>query len=417
MLADAAAILQQAAPSGKPADPPPAPAVPISPCPQVPSSTGGAPTSPTASVTQGTPVSLAALSAQIESLRSLARDYEAKMLTMEAEAMSASVGCEPDLKALLDSGATHAVVPFKANMTGLERVSVTLAGDQREEWFKTDGGTLVVPPQREGAVPSPQSQTILPLGSLVQTLGCSVSWSKRKGLKVVHPTLGPLKKGIAKNSCPYVQEDQALTLIGELESARLRDFEQSVQAMEAELHQMASPVDPTAALTQYTKSGTRIDLLRALFAQPYLQEIPEALKARLCEDIPGLEEEDGWKLIKTLPLSRSKRRTLHASKRWVVSLGSGPHQAQDPIRQWCDENHLQYLAVDVLAPGGKGWDLTPQKGVWAVLLWAAAKGRVVTVLSSPPHRTWSVSTHHHCPRTTKDPWECLTRALLCSRRA
>ena len=387
MLADAAAILQQAAPNPSVGGPATVTAVPISPSPQPPSSTGGAPTSPTNQVTPGTPVTLASLNAQIESLRSLAREYEIKMIWTEPEANRATVDSDPGVKALLDSGATHAVVPFTTDMTGLERVSVTLAGDQKEEWFKTGGGTLVVPPPSGNVAGGSQSQTILPLGSLVQTLGCSVSWSKKKGLKVTHPKLGPLKTGVARNSCPYVQEDQALTLIGELETARLRDFEQSVQAMEAELKQLASPCDPTAALQRFVSTGLRMDLLKAVFAQPYLQEVPEALKVSLCEELPGLTEGDGWKLLKSLPLSRANRRALHASKRWVVNLGAGPYQAQDPIRQWCEENHLYYLPVDIIAPGGKGWDLTSQKGVWAVLLWAAAKGRIVAVmvLAAPPH--------------------------------
>ena len=38
---------------------------------------------------------------------------------------------DSDCRALLDSGATHAVVPYKSDMSGLQRVSVTLAGDQQ----------------------------------------------------------------------------------------------------------------------------------------------------------------------------------------------------------------------------------------------------------------------------------------------
>ena len=49
-------------------------------------------------------------------------------------------------EALLDSGATHAVVPYKHGMTNLEPVPVTLAGDSKDEWYRTEGGTLVVPP-------------------------------------------------------------------------------------------------------------------------------------------------------------------------------------------------------------------------------------------------------------------------------
>ena len=104
-----------------------------------------------------------------------------------------------------------------------------------------------------------------------------------------------------------------------------------MQAMEAELHQITSPVEPTDEVHSVWSS------VRSAEGTLRTALVPEALKVRLCEDLPGLGEEDGWKLMKSLPLSRSKRRTLHASKQWVVSLGSGPYQAQDPIRQWCEE--------------------------------------------------------------------------------
>ena len=81
--------------------------------------------------------------------------------------------------ALLDSGATHAVVPYDPRMDNLERVPVTLAGDAKQEWWRTQGGTLVVPPPASSSeAPSP-GQTILPLGALVEHLGCQVSWSKK----------------------------------------------------------------------------------------------------------------------------------------------------------------------------------------------------------------------------------------------
>ena len=289
-------------------------------------------------------------------------------------------------------------------MKGLERVGVTLAGDSREEWFRTSGGTLVVPPQK-GVDPSQSRlQTILPLGALVETLGCKVSWSKRKGLKVVHPVLGPLKTGVASNTCPYVQEEQALRLINELESERLREFEQSVQAMEAELQQVSSPKDPTESLKQYVTTGSRKDLLQAVFAQPYLKQVPEALKVRLCEELPGLDGQQGWKLLKRLPLSRARRRSLHTSSSWVVFLGAGSHSEADPLRLWAQGKGLEYLSVDILEKGGKGWDLTVEQGVWSVLLWAAATGRISAVISSPPYRTWCNDEGTSTTRTTADPW-------------
>ena len=396
MLADAAQILQQAVPS--PATPTP-PAVPISPAP-TPGNTGSSPVSP---VTHGTPVTLEALNAQIESLRAYAQEHELKMLGMIGDNRDNLCDREVQVKALLDSGATHAVVPFKGEMKDLERVGVTLAGDLKEEWFKTSGGTLVVPPPVDGAV-APKSQTILPFGALVQTLGCKVTWSKRGGLKVVHPRLGPLKVGVSSNTCPYVQEDQALSLIAELEAKKLREFEQSVQAMQAELHQLSAPVDPTESIQKYIANGDRTQLLRAVFAQPYLGSVPEAVKVKLCEELPGLTDSHGWQLLKRLPLSRARRRALHASRQWVVSLCSGPVVESDPLKQWAHGRNLEYLGIDIQEPGGKGWDLSTEGGVWSVLLWAAAQGRVVTILSSPPYRTWYASEGATNARQLRDPW-------------
>lgn len=118
-------------------------------------------------------------------LRSLVDDCETKV----------QKGCPvmPSIStALLDSGATHAVIPYSPHLSNRESVPVTLAGDAKDEWWRTQGGTLVVPPAQDGGLEAPKGQTILPLGALVETVGCQVSWSKRQGLKVTHPTLGLL---------------------------------------------------------------------------------------------------------------------------------------------------------------------------------------------------------------------------------
>ena len=407
MLADAAQILQQAVPTVPAAPVSPPPAVPISvPCnpPQQMSTSSPPQSQPNTSVAQGVPVTLAALSAQIESLRALARDHEVRMIQFSAEVSKAVPEAEGEGQALLDSGATHAVIPYKDKFIDLEKVAVTLAGDTREEWFRTAGGTLVVPPGEGKHAGHKSLQTILPLGALVQTLGCKVSWSKRKGLKVTHPVLGPLKTGVSSNTCPYIQEEQALKLISELEAERLREFEQTVQAMQAELQQLSSPRDPTEALSQYVKTGARGDLMHALFAQPYLRPLPEVVKVQLCEEVLGLSDKQGWEMLKRLPLSRARRRTLHASQRWVVSLCSGAPLDIDPIKTWCQQRGLEYVSVDIREKGGKGWDLTTKNGVWSVLLWAAITGRVSALISSPPCRTWSHQGESLNLRTAENPW-------------
>ena len=367
MLADAALILQQAMPQrdGTVAGETVAPG-PIA----------GPPKAPSPGVAQGTPVTLASLSAQLDSLRAMTREYEAKMMRFEEEkAKIAPV-------ALLDSGATHPVVPFSGDMSGLQKVPVTLAGESKEEWYRTKGGTLVVPPS-DPSEDKAKPQTIIPLGALVENLGCSLNWSKRGGLKVRHPALGVLKTGVGRNTCPFLQEDQALTLISELEDKRLRTFKSEVQELESRMELVAAPLDPTDALRQYAVSGERADALRALMSQPYLGRSHEEAVSLMAEDLLGLDEDSGKRMMKQLPLNRAKRRALLSSENWAVHLCSGKPQEDNPFRRWAEERQIQLLEVDLLAKGGKGWDLTCQHGVWRVLLWAAATGRIVSVFSSP----------------------------------
>ena len=68
-------------------------------------------------------------------------------MRVEAARSQGEGACEEEGQALLDSGASHAVIPFSkhSEKTSLSEVPVTLAGDSKQTWFKTDGGTLVVP--------------------------------------------------------------------------------------------------------------------------------------------------------------------------------------------------------------------------------------------------------------------------------
>ena len=368
MLADAALILQQAMPQreGAVTSEGATTGVPIASPPKAPSS----------GVAQGTPVTLASLSAQLDSLRAMTREYEAKMMRFEEERVKV------EAVALLDSGATHPVVPFSGDMSGLQKVPVTLAGELKEEWYRTKGGTLVVPPG-DPSEDKVKPQTIIPLGALVENLGCSINWSKRGGLKVRHPALGMLRTGVGRNTCPFVQEDQALSLIAELEDKRLQLFKSDVQELESRMELVSAPLDPTEALRRYAVSGNRSAALRALISQPYLGNLEEETVGMIAEELIGLDEDSGKRMMKQLPLNRAKRRALLSSESWAVHLCSGKPQEDNPFRRWAEERQIQLLEVDLLAKGGRGWDLTVQGGVWRVLLWAAATGRIVSIFSSP----------------------------------
>ncbi|CAE7759179.1 GIP [Symbiodinium necroappetens] len=327
-------------------------------------------------VAQGTPISLASLSAQLDTLRAMTREYEAKMIRFDEDIAQVSA------VALLDSGATHAVVPFTDTMSGLQRVPVTLAGDSREEWYRTKGGTLVVPPLEETGVAS-RPQTILPLGALVESLGCSVNWSKRGGLRVSHPRLGVLRTGVGRNTCPFIQEDQALSLIAELEDQRLKEFKTRVQDLEIHMESVSAPVDPTEALRRFAISGDRGEALRAVMSQPYFERVGEEVKVELIEGLVGLDENAGKHMLKQLPVNRANRRALLASENWVIHLCSGPSTADNPLREWCENRNFSLIEVDLRQKGGKGWDMLKTGGVWRALLWGAATGRIVSIFSSP----------------------------------
>ncbi|CAE7449099.1 unnamed protein product, partial [Symbiodinium necroappetens] len=294
MLADAALILQQAMPQreGAVTGEGATPGVPIASPPKAPSS----------GVAQGTPVTLASLSAQLDSLRAMTREYEAKMMRFEEERVKV------EAVALLDSGATHPVVPFSGDMSGLQKVPVTLAGESK---------------------------------------------------------------------------DQALSLIAELEDKRLQLFKSDVQELESRMELVSAPLDPTEALRRYAVSGKRPAALRALISQPYLGYFKEETVGMIAEELIGLDEDSGKRMMKQLPLNRAKRRALLSSESWAVHLCSGKPQEENPFRRWAEERQIQLLEVDLLAKGGKGWDLTVQGGVWRVLLWAAATGRIVSIFSSP----------------------------------
>ena len=408
MLADAARFLQQTIPQqGPPVSDPvqQATAVPIPTSPPPPN-----PKASTQTPVQGAPVTLASLSAQLDSLRAMVGNPEIRTCKWEPpDDLEASTGtfiggrpafwelveryeakvCRdcpsmPTIStALLDSGATHAVIPYDPELKNLEKVPVTLAGDAKQEWWRTQGGTLVVPPPVDRTVESSQGQTILPLGALVEHLGCQVSWSKRQGLKVVHPTLGILKTGISGNTCPYVQEGQALQLIAELEANRLETLKEQVENLQCKLEESMQPPDPTEALRKYARTGERRDGLAALLAQPYFQGLPEALIASLAEAIPKSGEDEGRALLKRLPLKRAARRALLSAPLWAVHLSSGRPRDGNPLASWSAERGVAFLPIDLLEKGGKGWDLTKQDSVWKVLLWAASEGRIGVIFSSP----------------------------------
>ena len=329
-----------------------------------------------------TEVSLEKIAIQLKDLWKFVENGEGKVSAFRERASGG--GELVRALALLDSGATHAVVPYSDSLGRLDSVPVTLAGDARQNWWRTKGGTLVVPPAGGTGGGEGKPQTILPLGSLVETLGCSISWSRRKGLRVVHPTLGVLKTDVSETNCPLVQEGQAMQIIAELEAKRLENFRERVQDLECQIESLEVPLDPTEALRKFASSGDRRDALQAVVAQPYLAGLSNRDITALAEGFDDYARSDGKQLLKFLPLKRADRRRLLQTDKWWVHLCSGPDRPDDPLRHWCNSKGIALLCVDIRQRGGKGWDLTKKNGVWKVLLWAASIGKVAGVFASPP---------------------------------
>ena len=84
--------------------------------------------------------------------------------------------------ALLDSGASHAYRAPKSEeeIRSARRVKVQLADGKTVHLRQNRGGTLLSEDDQGGV--------ILPLGSLVSSLGCELKWSRKRGLQVKHPT-------------------------------------------------------------------------------------------------------------------------------------------------------------------------------------------------------------------------------------
>ena len=115
----------------------------------------------------------------------------------------------------MDSGATHPLRPQRPgedDNTFKKVAAVTLANGETTSLQVTPGGVMVT--SRQDVEP------ILPMGQLVQDLGCEVNW-KDGILQIFHPLPGqlPVKNQLG---CPQLPRALALELIEEMEALRIQ---------------------------------------------------------------------------------------------------------------------------------------------------------------------------------------------------
>ena len=128
---------------------------------------------------------------------------------------------------LIDSGATNILRQPRDphELHDANQVSVVLANNERTQLYQTPAGSILTP--------STTTQPLLPMGDLVRA-GCEISWG-RKGLKIVHPTLGVLRTSV-KAGCPELtMMAEADKIIEQVENAKLQEFRDEVQTLQMKL--------------------------------------------------------------------------------------------------------------------------------------------------------------------------------------
>ena len=135
------------------------------------------------------------------------------------------------------------------------------------------------------------------MGQLVTLLGCQIKWTQSK-LVVLHPIHGRLQV-LLRGNCPVLPVSQALTLIGELEQARVREFQRTVDGLQAQVRTLREQGREGWSwrhhLRAFCEEGNRTSMAGFLHRCPtFANVMPEALLG-IPEDVP-CELKDGWKL-------------------------------------------------------------------------------------------------------------------------
>ncbi|CAE7275903.1 GIP, partial [Symbiodinium microadriaticum] len=301
-----------------------------------------------------------------------------------------SLGAASTDEALLDSGASH---PFRPASTDEElrdarRVVVSLATGEERAILQTKEGTLL----SEGSNEPP----LVPMGQLVTLLGCTVRWSPTR-LSVVHPVHGKLSVKL-RGPCPVIPVGQALALIAEMEQARMEEFERTVNALSVQMKMLRDQGRDEwpwkRHLQALREDGDRTSMAGFVHRCPTFAALPPEVLLGLPEAVPR-GAKDGWKLLKGLPWSRAKRKTLYQSDSWVVHLFSGDDRPREAKEQslmrrsfWSGALEGGDVLVDVDVTASKAMDLRQQGAVFRLLSWAALNGKIKAIIGGPPRHSF-----------------------------
>ena len=139
------------------------------------------------------------------------------------------------------------------------------------------------------------------------------------------------------------------------------------------------PWDWWDAIKRYVSEGTLESGNQAVFAAPFMANVPVELRTQVLEAIPESGQQ-AWKALKHMPFNRAKRRALWKSDAWIVHMFSGISFKGDPLQHGSGE----LLELDLR----RGTSLINPE-VYGVLLWAAKNRKIKHVIGGPPSRTLS----------------------------
>ncbi|CAE7208121.1 GIP [Symbiodinium sp. CCMP2592] len=305
--------------------------------------------------------------------------------------------------ALLDSGATHVLRPAKDEHEHLtsKEVPVVLAGDEQRLLRQTPAGSIILNPSQ-----GEEAQTIIPLGKLVESLGCVLRWT-RGGLLLKHPRYGTIRTRI-RAGCPEIVDSvQAAMLISELESRKLDELRQKTADLQDRLNAIkmmeVRNEDWRHDLAAYAQEGCVVDGLQALYKSPIFKNLPEDVLMGMVPHVQG-DDKEGWEYLKALPVSRRIRKKLLRSRAWVLNLYGGRNLKQDPVQsvngQINPDTNSEVVVVNVEILLDGGWSVRGK--AYKALMWAAMTSRIKAVVGTPPVKTFE-SRPYVDPKGPK-PW-------------
>ena len=295
----------------------------------------------------------------------------------EMNAALGSLGNPGDEKvALLDSGASHA---YRAPLSVVEErdalpVKVELASGQYITLKQNRAGTLLATKDVEGAL---ESTPILPLGALVQQLGCEMTWTRKGGLKVLHPLFGELRTFVRGNH-PMIGETQALDLIAQLEDAKLKELETHIAGTYVKLMDVERAREWDVCMAKYIQTGQRNHALEALVSgHSPMGPMNSEMAAAVAIDV-RMDNKSAWNYVKALPLRRALRKTM-MNKRWAVRLFA---QEDDKEIKALDSGEMVF--VDINVHRSKLFSMKGESAAYKALMWAAVNGRIEGVFGAVP---------------------------------